>query len=90
MSETADGPDDRAVVRVWAHSGQDVERRVLQAQAERFDQSHAGARVELTLIPEGSYNEQVQAAALAGDLPDVLELDVFGRHGRLVSRVDVG
>jgi multiple sugar transport system substrate-binding protein len=71
----ADGTDDRAVVRVWAHSGQDVERRVLQEQSERFGQSHADARVELTLIPEGSYNEQVQAAALAGDLPDVLELD---------------
>ena len=27
------------------------------------------------MIPEGTYNGQVQAAAVAGDLPDVLELD---------------
>ncbi|MFQ5487756.1 MAG: extracellular solute-binding protein, partial [Gammaproteobacteria bacterium] len=32
-------------------------------------------RVKLVILPEGSYNEQVQAAALAGTLPDVLEFD---------------
>lgn len=68
-------PDERVVIRVWAHSGQDAERQVLQAQAGRFDRAHPEARVELTLIPEGSYHDQVQASALAGDLPDVLELD---------------
>lgn len=62
-------------LRVWAHSGQEAERSVLRAQAERFEERHPDVRVELTLIPEGSYHEQVQAAALAGDLPDVLELD---------------
>jgi len=67
--------DARPVVRVWAHSGQDDERRVLRGQADRFAAAHPEARVELTLLPEGSYNEQVQAAALARDLPDVLELD---------------
>ena len=64
-----------AILRVWAHSGQEAEREVLRAQAARFDAAHADVRVDLTLIPEGAYHEQVQAAALAGDLPDVLELD---------------
>lgn len=32
-------------------------------------------RIELTLLPEGSFNSQVQSAALAGDLPDLLEFD---------------
>jgi multiple sugar transport system substrate-binding protein len=62
-------------VQAWAHSGQDAERRVVQAQVDRFNASHTGVAVDLTLLPEGSYNQQVQAAALAGDLPDVLELD---------------
>lgn len=70
--ENGEGP---TVLRVWAHSGQDAERQVIRAQAERFNVSQHDLRVELELIPEGSYHEQVQAAALAGDLPDVMELD---------------
>ncbi|HET9949485.1 MAG TPA: extracellular solute-binding protein, partial [Longimicrobiales bacterium] len=60
---------------MWAHAGQQDERAVLEAQVERFNRRHPSTPVALTFLPEGSYNEQVQAAALAGDLPDVLELD---------------
>lgn len=60
---------------VWAHSGQPAERRVLQEQVERFNARHPDLTVELTLVPEGDYNAQVQAAALAGELPDILEFD---------------
>jgi multiple sugar transport system substrate-binding protein len=67
--------DPGPLVRVWAHSGQDAERAVLEGQVSRFNETHAPLRVELELIPEGAYDEQVQSAALAGDLPDVLELD---------------
>lgn len=66
---------DPFVIEAWAHSGQQAEREVLEAQVERFNREHAPLRVELTLIPEGAYDDQVQAAALAGDLPDVLALD---------------
>jgi multiple sugar transport system substrate-binding protein len=69
------GSAGAAPLSVWAHAGQQDERAVVQAQAERFNAAHPNAGVELTLIPEGSYHAQVQAAALAGDLPDVLELD---------------
>ena len=62
-------------LRVWAHAGQAAERSTLQSQVDRFNISGASFRVELTLLPERSYNAQVQAAALAGDLPDLLELD---------------
>lgn len=41
----------------------------------RFNAGHTGLQVHLTLIPEGSYNAQVQAAAVAGELPDLLEFD---------------
>lgn len=62
-------------LRIWAHAGQESERRVLQEQVARFNQSHPKLDIQLTLIPEGSYNAQVQAAAVAGELPDLLELD---------------
>ena len=32
-------------------------------------------QAKLEIQPEGSYNEQVRAAALSGDLPDLLDLD---------------
>ena len=63
------------LLKVWAHAGQEAERTTLESQVERINQAGLPFRVELTLIPERSYNAQVQAAALAGDLPDVLEFD---------------
>ncbi len=63
------------ILRVWAHAGQAAERQVLEQQVKRFNVSQTGTTVELTFIPEGSYNSQVQAAALSKDLPDVLEFD---------------
>jgi len=63
------------VLQVWAHAGQQAERQVLQAQLERFNQQSDKTQLKLTFIPERDYNAQVQAAALAGDLPDVLEFD---------------
>lgn len=63
------------VLTAWAHAGQAAERDALLALVRRFNGSHDDVRVDLTLIPEGGYNAQVQAAAAAGDLPDLLEFD---------------
>jgi multiple sugar transport system substrate-binding protein len=63
------------ILQVWAHAGQQAERKVLQFQIERFNQQSKNVNTRLTFIPERGYNSQVQAAALAGDLPDVLEFD---------------
>ncbi len=62
-------------LNVWAHAGQEAERQTIAAQVERFNQSQNDINVALTFIPEGSYNSQIQAAALAKDLPDILEFD---------------
>ena len=62
-------------IEVWAHAGQESERSVLLEQVAQFNAREADFQVRLTLIPEGSYNAQVQAAAVAGGLPDLLELD---------------
>jgi len=70
------GPASDVVgLEVWFHSGQPGERQTIRRQVEHFNESQENIRVNLTLIPERSYNTQVQAAALAGDLPDLLEFD---------------
>ncbi|HKJ71248.1 MAG TPA: extracellular solute-binding protein, partial [Gammaproteobacteria bacterium] len=72
----APGDGDTARLEAWFHAGRQAERRVMRQQVARFNAAHRGQiRIDLTLIPEGSYNAQVQAAALAGELPDLLELD---------------
>ncbi len=60
---------------VWAHSGREGERKTIQKQVQQFNDNHDKSDIELTILPEGSYNAQVQSAALAGDLPDILEFD---------------
>jgi multiple sugar transport system substrate-binding protein len=62
-------------LRVWVHSGLPAERQTLEQQVQRFHASQSQIKIELTFIPERSYNAQVQAAALANDLPDILEFD---------------
>ncbi len=62
-------------LEVWVHSGQAAERRTLQEQVTRFNNSQQKIRINAVILPEGTYNAQVQAAALAGKLPDILEFD---------------
>jgi len=69
---------DSSVVQlsVWAHAGQAGERRTIEHQVQAFNHQHDDMQITLTFIPERSYNAQVQAAAIAGALPDLLEFDV--------------
>ena len=67
--------DTVSSLKIWAHAGQAAERHVLEQQVARFNAAQPDIMVELTFIPERSYNAQVQAAAVAGELPDVLEFD---------------
>ena len=62
-------------VEVWFHSGKGEEREVLDAQVEDFNSRQYGVIIEAVQLPEGSYNDQVNAAALAGDLPCLLDFD---------------
>jgi multiple sugar transport system substrate-binding protein len=68
---------DRAgILKVWVHAGQAAERQTIEQQVKQFNAAQTQKiKVELTFIPEGSYNSQIQAAALSKDLPDVLEFD---------------
>ena len=63
-------------IKVWHHGGRgDGERELIAASIDKWNAMHPDMQAELVLLPEGSYNEQVQAAALAGDLPDLLDFD---------------
>ncbi|HAA86334.1 MAG TPA: ABC transporter substrate-binding protein [Kosmotogaceae bacterium] len=60
---------------VWYHDGQEFERAVIRDQIERFNASQDRIKITGVEIPEGTYTQQVNAAALAGRLPDILDLD---------------
>lgn len=66
---------ERITIEVWFHSGKGEEREVLDAQVEDFNTMQTRIFVKAIRLPEGSYNEQVSAAALADDLPDLLDFD---------------
>lgn len=69
------GADGAVELEVWYHAGQPGERAVLEAQAARFNGAQDSIHVSLEFLPEGSYNAQVQASAVAERLPDLLDLD---------------
>ncbi len=62
-------------IDVWFHSGKGEEREVLDEQVTTFNEMQDKVYVNAILLPEGSYNDQVSAGALAGDLPCLLDFD---------------
>ena len=63
-------------IKVWHHGGRgDGERGKIAAMLEAWSAAHPDNKAVLEILPEGAYNEQVQAAALAGNLPDLLDFD---------------
>ena len=70
--------DDREEVTIWWHSSGAAE--IYEAQVQRFNESQDQYRAVITEIPGGAvsgsgYNDAVNAAAVAGDLPCILDLD---------------
>jgi multiple sugar transport system substrate-binding protein len=71
-----DGTVDEGTITMFAHEGSEAD--AYRAAIDRFNDtrgSELGVTVELTMIPEGQYTDQVNAAAASGDLPAVLDLD---------------
>ncbi|MDX2003988.1 MAG: sugar ABC transporter substrate-binding protein [Meiothermus sp.] len=62
-------------VTLWSHSGQGIEREVIDATVKKFNEANKDIQIDLVRLPEGSYNDQVNAAALANRLPCVLDFD---------------
>ncbi len=67
--------DGAQEVSLWFHSGRGSERDALDAQITAFNEMSDEYVIVPLEVPEGSYNDQVRAAALAGDLPCVLDFD---------------
>lgn len=69
----SDGP---ATLTMWYHgAGNEVERNILLSIIEDFNASQSNWVVEIQDFPQESYNESIVAAALAGDLPDIIDVD---------------
>ena len=61
---------------LWYHgAGNKVERAILNGIIDDFNTSQSDWKVVIEEFPQESYNESVTAAALAGDLPDIIDVD---------------
>jgi multiple sugar transport system substrate-binding protein len=63
-------------IKVWHHGGRgDGERGRMEALIAEWNKANPDMQAILEVQPEGAYNEQVQAAAASGGLPDLLDFD---------------
>ncbi len=61
---------------MWYHgAGNEVEANVLNTIIADFNGSQGDYRVVVESFPQESYNDSVVAAALAGNLPDIIDVD---------------
>ena len=60
---------------LWVHAGPGPEADAYVASARAFSTQNPGIALRLVKLPEGSYSDQVYAAALARKLPCVLDFD---------------
>lgn len=61
---------------MWYHgAGNEVEAEIINQIVTDFNQSQSEYQVVLENFPQESYNDSVVAAALAGDLPDIIDVD---------------
>jgi multiple sugar transport system substrate-binding protein len=67
---------ERIKLSMWYHgAGNQAEKDVLLGIVSDYNQSQDKYAVELQDFPQLSYNESVVAAALAGNLPDIIDVD---------------
>lgn len=61
---------------MWYHgAGNEVESGIINQIVSDFNASQSDWKVSLESFPQGAYNDSVVAAALAGNLPDILDVD---------------
>lgn len=65
----------QTTVTMWVHAGPGPEANAYVAAVQAFNQRGGDVKIELVKLPEGSYSDQVNAAALARKLPCVLDFD---------------
>lgn len=61
---------------MWYHgAGNEVESAIVNQIIDDFNASQSDYTISLESFPQGAYNDAVQAAALAGNLPDIIDVD---------------
>ncbi len=61
---------------MWYHgAGNEVESAIINQIVSDFNAANADYNVSLESFPQGSYNDSIVAAALAGNLPDIIDVD---------------
>ena len=61
---------------MWYHgAGNEVESKIINQIITDFNASQTDWKVELQSFPQAAYNDSVTAGALAGNLPDILDVD---------------
>lgn len=59
-------------IQVWAQQGQEGEVKAIQDGVEAFNASQSDIKVELTLLPQATYDQTIQTTKVE-DLPDAFE-----------------
>lgn len=66
----------QTTLSMWYHgAGNEGEAKVLNQIITDFNASQTDWKVELQSFPQAAYNDSVTAGALAGNLPDILDVD---------------
>ena len=61
---------------MWYHgAGNEVEKKIVNQIIDDFNKSQADFSIKLEQFPQAAYNDSVTAAAAAGKLPDILDVD---------------
>ena len=67
---------DATPLSMWYHgAGGTVERVIINQIIDDFNAAQSDWVVEIQEFPQESYNESIVAAALSGDLPDIIDVD---------------
>jgi len=66
----------QTTLSMWYHgAGNEVEQKLINELITDFNASQTDWKVELQSFPQAAYNDSVVAGALAGNLPDILDVD---------------
>jgi multiple sugar transport system substrate-binding protein len=68
----ASGP---ITLSLWTHGGTPGEQSALRSTVSAYQRDHPSVTVAVRVVPEGEYNDTLQAATGGGQLPDVLDVD---------------
>jgi len=61
---------------MWYHgAGNEVEKKIITGIIDDFNKSQSDFDIKLEQFPQAAYNDSVTAAAAAGKLPDIIDMD---------------